>query len=221
MRRSVFLTIMALGAVITLLGATGIVAVFTDTAETPTNTFGTGPRASSADIKVAQTTSITTDPGCSNQTFADNFVNFFFNTTDGQPYAFSQATKLFCIKNVGSAAVALKTTTTDVLDVETDCTNDESTVDTTCGSSGAGEISPLVFLLFTKVDCGTGSDAGTAGVDDVAGMTSTPVTLSASVAPTAVACFKVELIYDPSAPSDVVAAQTDRVTWKQIFTATA
>ena len=157
MRRSVFLTIMALGTVITILGATGIVAVFNDTADTPTNSFASGSRPSTADIEVAETSDLQANPTCSDGTFADNFVSYFFNVTDAQPSAAPQNSRILCVRNAGAGTVNLTTRTFDMLDVDTDCTGDENSVDATCGGGGTGEIREYVVLHFKELDCSNGT----------------------------------------------------------------
>src|SRR3954471_5430377 len=54
MRRPALVTIIVLGSVVTLVGATGIYAEFTDRATTGTNTATSGERPRAADLAQAQ-----------------------------------------------------------------------------------------------------------------------------------------------------------------------
>lgn len=219
MRRSLLITLMALGAVVTLLSTTGVIAVFNDSADTPENSFTTGELAATADIVVGQADAALQTESC--DVLGENFDLAFFST-GGEPGT-NTAGPHICIRNVGSGSVALSVLTFDVADTETGCTGDEGAVDTTCGVEGGvaqeGELSSVVSQDFFEEDCATGQDIRASG-DHVDALGGSGFSLNRTIAPDEEVCFHVILGYHP-APAAATIAQTDELTWKLRFTGTA
>jgi predicted ribosomally synthesized peptide with SipW-like signal peptide len=221
MRRSLLITVMALGAVVTLLGTTGVIAVFSDSADTPANSFETGALAPTADIGVAQTDVDGANPCIHEGVFRENFAFSFFSTS-GEPGTTTPGPHI-CINNAGSGTLALSASTFDVFDSDTGCTGDEGAVDTTCGLVGGvaqeGELSPLVEQIFLEEECDGGADITSRG-DDVAALQGAVFPLDRLIAPNELVCFEIVLAYHPT-QSQATIAQTDRVEWRLRFTGTA
>lgn len=223
MRRSLLITVMALGAVITLLGTTGVIAVFNDSADTPANAFETAALAATADIVVAQTNLDGANPCVpADGVFRQNFDIAFFST-GGVPGTTLPGPHI-CIRNAGSGTVALSASSFDVVDTDPGCTGDEGVVDTTCGPVGGvpqeGELSPLVTQGFYEEDCDTGAPAAAGRGDSIAALEGTALPLDRSIAPGEEVCFRIVLDYYPLQSAATI-AQTDEVTWKLRFTGTA
>lgn len=214
MRRSLLLSVIALGGLVTLMGAAGIFAVFTDRATTGTNTVSSGERPASADLKIASTAQSITD--C--QTFQDNLTTGLYTATGAQPGT-SFGAKAICLKNAGSATLNLSTTAVDLTDSETGCTGDEQAAgDATCGS-GVGELSPLLFVDVLALDCSTGSGPPPTS-KTLAALGGSPISLG-SLASGAQVCVRVEVRYPGSTPdAETQKAQSDSVTWRFAFDGT-
>lgn len=217
MRRSLLATITVLGALICLVGGTGLFAALTDTATTGTNTATSDDLPSSIDLKLATATFSmgTTDCG----SFVDNLATPMFTETDLKPNNVGQAN--FCIRNDGAQNAAhLDVRSIELTDVDTSCTGDEAeSGDATCGNGAAGELSDVLTVSFTQLDCGTGDEVdGTAevGLDDIA---TTPLTLFQVGAGTYI-CIHSQLSYrDPADPAAAQVAQSDSTSWRFRFTA--
>src|SRR4026207_1818581 len=99
MRRSLLATITVLGALICLVGGTGLFAALTDTAQTGTNTATSGDLPSSIDIKLGAGYAFSGGVGVCGA-FVDNLTTPLFTETDMKPNNIGQAT--FCIRNDGA-----------------------------------------------------------------------------------------------------------------------
>jgi predicted ribosomally synthesized peptide with SipW-like signal peptide len=131
--------IMVLGALVTLVGGTGIFAVFSDRATGGENTVTSGTRPKSADLRIEPAVldaagGFNCDGDVDGSLFEnDDTTTAQFTVTDAQP-GNSLGDAYVCLKNVGSAVLALSVSAIDVVDVDTDCTGDEAiSGDTTCG----------------------------------------------------------------------------------------
>ena len=207
---------LTLGSVITLVGGTGIFAVFTDRATTGTNSVASGERASAADLQIA--------PAIQNQdlsitcgTFSDDLGLLLFDISDAQPTGVVGA-NFICLSNVGSSSLSLTATAIDLVDVETDCTGDESAAgDNTCGSFGQGELSGVLFVSAVLKNCQT--SAGEGGVGTQLGVfAQLNLPFGTTLAPDQVACLLITAEYPTDTPdSNVLVAQTDKATWRFAF----
>src|SRR5687768_8455147 len=99
MRRSVLLTLAALGGLVSLLGGAGLFSALTDTARTGTNSAESAALAGSADIQLAAGSFNAGAIDCG--TFSEDLASGFFELTDLTPGFISQG-RNFCIRNVGS-----------------------------------------------------------------------------------------------------------------------
>lgn len=226
-RRSLLLTIMALGLVVTAVGATGILAVFTDTADTGENYAQSASLPSTADLKLALYDMSSLD--CYNDLVAGDLNAF----TDGLESGLIEQPGLVpgdvkdgipvCIQNAGSAPLTVEVSTLDLVDTELDCTNDEPVVDpdgTSCGLTG--ELSTHLSVSFQWFDCETGEVPPDAAVESpLPAMTSGPLLLPDPVSSGEVRCYFVGIHYDPPSAEAAAQAQTDMATWTFRFTGTA
>jgi hypothetical protein len=221
--------IMVLGVLVTLVGGTGIFAVFTDRATGGENTVTSGTRPKSADLRIEPAILAGGVFECDGD--ADGFLwqnddttTAQFTVTDVQP-GNGLGDAYVCLKNVGSAVLSLNLSAIDQVDVETDCTGDEAASgDTTCGldlangDAQAGELRPLLTVEADRVEC-TAPDPPT----------ETPIALDAfsavnfdGLAPGGIACFWIQLAYPtPATDADAQMAQSDAVSWRFAFDGTA
>ena len=95
------LSIMVLGAVITMVGGTGIFAVFSDRALVGNNDVDSGALASAADIQVA-VASVDGDFVFECGTYQEDLTLPLWSMSDVQPG--DSESQYLCVKNVGSAA---------------------------------------------------------------------------------------------------------------------
>jgi hypothetical protein len=215
-RRPVLLTVMALGAVMTLTAVNGVFAVFTDRATTGTNSASSRAEARSADIQIAHGTLDIFDLTVACGTYAEDLATGIITVTDMAPTG-STAAGVVCLRNVGSRAVDLTVSAIDLVDTDDDCTGDEGSIDLTCGDDQEGELSPALLVALDSFDCvGSGNLAGTG---NLATMQTTPIELS-ELAAGAVECFQFRV--DRQAQGDAITtSQSDTTTWKFAFDATA
>ena len=221
--RRLLATTMALGLVITAMNFTGIFAVFTDRATTGTNTAQSGQQPRTADLQIGTTEST----NCTGAVYSDDLETGIWDLSDLVPGP-DYDTTMICLKNVGTAELALTVTAIDVVETETDCTGDEAAAgDTSCGNigtTGEGELGFVLITSLVQTDCVTGiniSDPFTGSIEDLAGGTNSVGT----VAPGAVACIYTTWSMSeagPFATSEVLQqAQTDKVQWRYAFDGTA
>src|SRR6266508_3353057 len=124
MRRSSLLTLAALGALVCLIAGSGLFAALSDTARTGTNSVDSARLAGSADIQLATATKEIGFPIVCGD-FSDDLTSGLFTATDVTPgYASTEA--LYCIRNVGSAQVALAALVDELTDIDISCTGDEA-----------------------------------------------------------------------------------------------
>jgi len=149
-RRNTYLSIMVIGAVMTMVGGTGIFAVFTDRATQGPNTADSGPRPSAADIQIAMANSTVNGIDCG--AFSENITTAEFQESDIQPFSYDY--KYMCVKNVGAAPVTLTLSVIDLTSSDPECTGDEATVDDHCGEgAGHGQLADILFAEFYDYDC--------------------------------------------------------------------
>lgn len=208
MERRSAMAVMALGAVVTLLGGTGIFAVFSDRATTGTNSVESGALPRAADVQIA----LYSSGEC--QTFSEDLTTGLFDASGVQEgYGVSSP---LCVKSVGSADVALSMTVIDLTDSETGCTGDEAAAgDATCGS-GVGELSSALSVGVFRFDCETG--AGSIPERDWLNASTTKNVALGPVQPGEVACVAADVGYGHNVPElTQQVAQSDRATWRFAF----
>jgi hypothetical protein len=218
MRRSLLTTITVLGALICLVGGTGLFAALTDTAKTGTNTVTSDDLATSIDIKLATADFSAGGTGCGS--FVDDLTTPLFTQTDLHPG--SGALAFFCLTNVGTRTAAnLDVLSIELTDVDQACTGDEAdSGDTTCGGDAAGELSDALAVIFVSLDCGTGSnELWSTGEVYLRDSTSTLLELP-PLASGATLCLKGQVAHRFSADSAVAQmAQSDTASWRFRFSA--
>jgi hypothetical protein len=223
MRRSSLLTLTALGALVCLIGGTGLFAALSDAARTGTNSVDSAPLAGSADIQLAtaQLQDVDSDGildvAC--DTFSENLATGFFTAADVTP-GYASANVYYCIRNVGSAAVNLAALADELTDIDTDCTGDEALYgDMDCGDSQLGELSGVLSVTYQLLNC-----SGAGHLADSSFILKDNATVANSVlgslAPGTEGCFSAQITFpETTAADDVQMAQSDRAAWRFEFTA--
>lgn len=229
MRRSVLLTLAALGALVSLIGGAGLFSALTDTARTGTNSAESGALAASADIQLATANVV---PGPLGElghiqcgTFAENLTTGLFTVSGVGPGYSSDTTPTYlCVRNVGSQSVALGFGADELVETDFACTGDEAlNGDLTCGGDQAGELGGVLQASLTKlVQCEQGVPLSEHG-NQLSGLAAAPTSLG-SLNPGGTECFSASLRTPPItsvAANDLQRAQSDRVTWRFRFDAQA
>lgn len=237
MARQSLRMVIVLGALITLVGGTGIFAVFSDRATTGTSDVNTGTLGRAADIQLAAAQPL--DPMNSGPFTCDPYQEdlttplFTGNISNGQSDAY------FCVRNVGSSAVTLSLSAIDITDLDIDCTGDEAAFgDATCGIApdGAanaglpqqGELSPNLTIETDLYDCMTGAGLLALGIPDfsssLADLGTTPETLlpatgQQNLQPGSQVCVRLRIYARPTGDAAQV-SQSDEATWKFAFDGT-
>lgn len=221
MNRRLLVSLMALGAVVTLIGGAGIFAVFTDRATTGTNSVTSGERASAADLQIS-----TMVGGTCVEPFVDDLATGLFSISDVQPSAGSLGNASICLMNTGTANLTISVAAIDLVNVETDCTGDEEAAgDASCGialpSTGMGELPPVIVADFSPLSCATGAPTGGAGITNTLAFLTGGATLVLVEAPGEAHCFRIDIRYPTTTPdTSIQIAQTDQVTWRFAFDGT-
>lgn len=219
MRRSVLISLVVLGSLISLIGGTGLFAALSDSARTGTNTVDSAALAGSADIQIATATRPAGSPfACG--TYSEDLASGFFTAADVGP-GYSSQYAYFCIKNVGSQPVTLWASADELVDTDTACTGDEGILgDTTCGGNLAGELSSVLFAAYTLWNCNGVSASGFA--DNLKLNSTSPGALPGTLAVGAVVCMSVDIGYGfGHTAAEIQRAQSDRATWRFKFRADA
>jgi hypothetical protein len=233
-RQSLRITIV-LGVLVTLMGSTGIFAVFTDRATSGLNEVTSLPRPKAADLRIEVPMPVemslpvvcdTNNDGVSwldDSTEATHFLSLGMVTGDN----LSAHT---CLRNVGSGWLDVTASVIDLVDLDTACTGDEAASgDASCGldASGApqaGELSPNLLTRVERVDCQNPAQELTInGGAILSEFIARPVLgLSQQLAPDEVACFRIDVVnFNPELEQDAQLAQSDTVRWRFAFDGTA
>jgi hypothetical protein len=222
--RRLLASTMTLGLVITAMGFTGIFAEFTDRTTTGTNTEESGEQSRTADLQIA----IDDFGDCSAATFTENLETGLFDVTGLVPGATSFQSKYICLRNAGTAALALTVSAMDVVETETGCTGDEQAAgDATCGTAGIGdgELGSVLILDIQRYDCVGGTTVAVVRTT-VADLDATPGEMG-TIEAGGDACLHVQTyIPNPGVSEDFTSealqqAQSDKIQWRIAFDGTA
>lgn len=219
-RRSSLLTLAALGALICLIGGSGLFAALTDTARSGTNSVDSAALAASADIQVARATVPgATPPNYNCGSLSEELASGFFTAAE-IAVGYSSTDAAFCVKNVGSQPVSLSALATDLVDAEEACTGDEAAFDSTCGDNKVGELSAVLNITYkTYGNCVNGVGGGATQTLVLRNNASTPATLG-TLAVGQTTCYFVAINYPSTTAADAVqGAQSDATTWRITFAA--
>jgi hypothetical protein len=199
------------------MGAFGVFAAFTDSVPTGTNSITTDKRAPVAVLQIALE-GVTSSTDCPLATYVNETTTPFFNISDLSTDIGPPSTTYFCLRNIGSAPLAVVSTVRDLTDTDVDCTGDEKVIDDTCGGDGPGELSALLRVTYGLIDdCSVPTSfGGTQGALDP-----NPVGIWKSIAPGTFMCGLIRIHRPSGTEEQLQAAQTDRVTWRFQFDATA
>jgi hypothetical protein len=221
--------IIVLGVLVTFVGGTGIFAVFTDQATAGDNSVSSGTRPSAADLRIEAGQLAGGQISCDGDVDAilwdrDDITTGQFSASGIQPGA-DLGVQYVCLRNVGSAPLAVSASAIDLADIDTSCSGDEAAAgDTSCGGGLAGELSGLLLVDMDRVVCTSPAmpyiDNGPAPLSAMspADLLGAGSQLSADE----IMCVRVNVTY-PSTTAESFAqrAQTDTVTWRFAFDATA
>jgi len=218
MQRHMLRLTLVLGVLITILGNTGVFAVFIDQASGGVNSVDSGVRPSAADLDIATATEPNGAMACG--TFSDDTTTAQFTIAGIQPGSGPRITPI-CLRNNGASSLAVRVGTSSTLrDVDTLCTGDEAAAgDLSCGDDAVGELSDVLLVTVSHVACSNvttilSSSSGT--LADMPGLL-IPVGDS-SVAPATTICVRLLLEYDRNATAtQIQVAQSDLATWQFVF----
>lgn len=217
MQRQMLRLTLILGVMVTILGGTGVFAVFTDQANGGSNTVNSGALARAADLHIAPGT-LTMGIACTQ--YADDTSTAQFTIQDFRTG--TQPVRAYvCLRNVGSATLDLTATAANLLDVDVACTGDEAAAgDATCGNNGTGELAVVVGVTTRQVNCQTLAPTGglTQGLDRWG---SAPWSFGASsLVAGGIACIEFEIRHSGLEAASQL-AQSDTVTWNFRFEGTS
>ena len=212
MRRSVLLTLAAVGAVIVLLGGAGLFAALSDTARSATDTVETGALQPSADLMIAPAT-VDFDGDFTCGTWSNDLTSgiltiegSMFLTPEEHPY---------CLMNTGSRNVTVSVKAEELTDTEIGCTGDEEIYDPNSCGTGAGELSESVQVQHDRRSC-MGQNQTPGGIYLLRDTATTPVDLGVLNQGT-IGCYTTA-IYVASDEIQRQQAQSDRLTWRFAWT---
>lgn len=229
-RQALRITIL-LGVLISIVGGTGIFAVFSDRATTGTNSAETGSRQAAVDLRIeaaalppAGDPALNCDGNLDGALFnADDLTTGIFSVNGIQPgdYPADADVAYLCLFNAGSGTIDVEATVIDIVDTDTACTGDEAVAgDATCGSNQAGELSGAIAAQMEQLDCANFSVSTPIQANSIANWPSVPAPLTSSLAPGAIACLAFYLWVPASTDETTLQiAQSDRVEWRFAFDA--
>jgi predicted ribosomally synthesized peptide with SipW-like signal peptide len=218
-RHALRITIL-LGVLITLLGGTGIFAVFSDRATTGVNDVTSGELGHAAELRIANA-SPQSDPQVSGPfdcgTYTDDLATGLFSfTVQGGNGDWQSA----CLRNAGTSSLDLSVTAIDLTDIDIACTGDEAAFgDTTCGGDAAGELSPNLDIWFSAFECGGGGALVEFGGRLRLDALSTGSIALGNLAPGADRCFAIS-VTDVGRDTAAQIAQSDKAEWRFAFDGT-
>jgi hypothetical protein len=224
-RHALRITIL-LGILITLIGGTGIFAVFTDRATTGSNSAETGSRQQAVDLKI-ETALLDVPVNCDGDLDGtlfnhDDLTTGIFSVSGIQPgdYPADADVAYVCLLNAGSGTIDVEATAIDIVDTDTGCTGDEAAAgDATCGGDQLGELSGAIAAQMEQLDCDTAASTPIQA-NSLANWAANPAPLSASLAPGEIACLAFYLWVPASTDETTLQiAQSDTVTWRFAFDA--
>lgn len=219
MQRQMLRLTLLLGVMVTLLGGTGVFAVFTDSAMGGPNTVTSGARPRAANLQIAPATIVNGDVAC--QAFVENTLTPQFSITGLQPEGSAEHAYV-CLRNSGSGTLDLSAGATGLRDLDSACTGDEATAgDETCGGDQAGELGEVLKTGITQVDCATLTPVG--GFETwLLNYAAQPLDFGADpLAAGATICVEIVLKYSIATEAQIQVAQSDMVTWNFRFEGTA
>ena len=222
MERHMLRLTFVLGVLVTILGGTGVFAVFTDQAHTGINSVQSGARAQAADLRIAPATADYLASTVTCGRFENNTAATQFTVADLQPES-DFIDSWLCLRNSGAAALSLNVGIGPLTNVDNDCTGDEAAAgDTTCGNSQAGELAERLVVHVVDVTCETFTSA-TTHVKYLTEIAAEPLRLrDTPLEPGETACVRLILEYDPYATEEQIqVAQSDVVQWRFGFEGTA
>ena len=221
--RRLLVSLMALGAIVTLVGAGGIFATFTDRATTGSSTVSSGVRASAAHLLISRFNGGACEPP------VEDLQTDLFTLNDVQPTG-GLAQESICLANAGSASLDISATVIDLLDTEAGCTGDEAAAgDTTCGPGATlGELSSVIAVVIAQVTCDNTEQVipGSGVSGTLSALSSGPGTIGGAplglgLLPGESKCLRLAISYPIGTPdTEVQVAQTDQVTWRFAFDGT-
>jgi len=216
-RRSVLTTMMAVGVVITLTGASGIFAVFTDRATTGTNSYASRAEPRAADLQLAAVTSTGDGTVLTCGTYVDDLATGIIEASDRAPND-GAGSQFLCVRNAGSQSIEVDVSAIDLVDLDHACTGDELAADPdTCGGDLEGELSQQLDVQAVFFECDASNVFTTTAAVTLASMETTPVSLF-SLMPGAVRCvgFAHYFVVDEVESQHT---QSDTAQWKYAFDA--
>ncbi len=229
-QRSILVSIIAVGTIITAVSGAGVFAAVTDRATTGTNdvtsTGEPGGGEGSVDLQVATATTDFGDGSVDCGTFGDNLATGLFTGAMGavEPGFTNLGTKYLCLRNAGTSPALVSWSAIDVLDTEVGCTGTEADYDATCGprAGNPGELSDNLRPQKFQRDCATGDFLDETEETTLDALAATPERF-AQLDAGEEACFSVGLLLRATQadPGDVFGSESDRVTWRFAFDASA
>lgn len=123
-----------------------------------------------------------------------------------------------CVANNGDSSAQLSLRALELVDLDRSCTGAESTRDTTCGGSRSGELSPSLLQQVGLGVCPSVPSATNPTLDRrLPGLQASSLVLIDRLARKQVACVRLRLKYEPPDEGAGIASQSDRATWRYVF----
>ena len=223
-RRRYLISLSVMGALVCALGSTGLFAALTDSARTSQQDFDSAPLAGAADLQITDAGTATAAYSCSD--WSEDLTTNTYSATDLNP-GFVAAPQVFCLRNVGSQAVTLVTTVEGLTDTEVTCSGDEAAyMDTSCGGPVAGtpgELSEVLSVTISKLNCGNASQLPLATVDvSLDALAGVGDSMLGGLGPDEQLCVSFGVSYPSTTALDAVQrAQSDHVSFRYKFVGSA
>lgn len=122
-----------------------------------------------------------------------------------------------CVSSTGDAG-RLTLAATELVDVDPECSEGEAAVDSSCGGSRRGELSPSL-LQQVAVDACPAQGIDGALERRLPALTASGLVLRERLRRNELVCVRLRLVYRPS-DSEAVVSQSDRTLWRYSFSLT-
>jgi hypothetical protein len=127
-----------------------------------------------------------------------------------------------CVTNSGDGPALLSLRALELVDVDPACTGAEPTRDTTCGGGKRGELSPSLLQQVGLGACPSVPAATDPALDRrLPALQSSSLVLVDRLGRRQIVCVRLRLRHEPPHLDAGIAGQSDRTTWRYVFTVTA
>jgi hypothetical protein len=127
-----------------------------------------------------------------------------------------------CLKVIGVDGRQLSLTVGELVELDVSCTGDERTLDRSCGGLARGELAASLVQQVGVAPCAATPPPSNPALERrLPTLRDSPLTVMTQLRRGDLACVRLILVYQVTGPTQAVVSQSDRVTWRYVFSVTA